>query len=113
ILVFEHHWSAPAAMFVALVLAIGVSLTMGAIIVKQKIPSFIITLAGLLVFKGLHWLVIHNATIPVVAGGEENALSLLTTYYVPKGVGWMLAALVTGAVAWGSLRARRQRAGLG
>src|SRR5438034_11522049 len=30
ILVFEHHWSAPAAMFVALVLAIGVSLTMGA-----------------------------------------------------------------------------------
>ncbi len=41
---------------------------MGAIIVTEKIPSFIITLGGLLVFKGVHWLVINNSTIPVVTG---------------------------------------------
>lgn len=113
ILVFERHWPATASMLVALVLAIAVWTLMGALIVKQKIPAFIITLAGLLVFKGLHWLVIHNATIPVAPGGEENALSMLTTYYVPKPVGFAMAALVVGGAAWARIKGRRQRASLG
>jgi D-xylose transport system permease protein len=100
-------------MLVSLVLAIIVWTLMGAIIVKQKIPAFIITLAGLLVFKGLHWLVIHNATIPVAAGGEENAISLLTTYYVPKTIGYGLAAAIVAASAWSAVQGRRQRAALG
>jgi hypothetical protein len=41
---------------------------MGALIVGQRIPSFIITLGGLLIFKGLFWLVIQNATVPVARG---------------------------------------------
>jgi D-xylose transport system permease protein len=113
ILVFERHWPGAGAMFVALVLAIAVWTLMGALIVKQKIPAFIITLAGLLVFKGLHWLVIHNATIPVASGGEENALSMLTTYFVPKPVGYALAGLITAAAITAALRGRRQRAELG
>lgn len=36
---------------------------MGWIIVKEKVPAFIITLGGLLIFKGLFWLVIQNSTI--------------------------------------------------
>jgi D-xylose transport system permease protein len=112
ILVFERQWPASASMLVALLLAIAVWTVMGALIVKQKIPAFIITLAGLLVFKGLHWLVIHNATIPVAAGGEENLLALLTTYYVPKSAGWALATLIIGAAAWARMRGRRQRAEL-
>ena len=75
-------------MLVAAVLAVGVWAAMGALIVRQKIPAFIITLGGLLVFKGLHWLVIRNQTIPVVAGGEENLYSLLTTYYLPPWAGY-------------------------
>ena len=110
VLVFEHGWPAPASMLVALLLAILVWTLMGAIIVKQKIPAFIITLAGLLVFKGLHWLAIHNATIPVAAGGAANALSLLTTYYLPKPAGLALAAVIVGAAAWAELRGRQRRA---
>jgi len=41
------------------------------------------TLGGLLVFRGLHWLVIENQTVPVVEGGSHNVYSLLTTYYLP------------------------------
>lgn len=113
ILVFERHWPSTAAMFVGLVLAIAVWTLMGATIVKQRIPAFIITLAGLLIFKGLHWLVIHNATIPVAAGGEVNALSLLTTYFVPKLAGFALAGFVVVAIAVARLRGRKARAVLG
>jgi D-xylose transport system permease protein len=97
VLVFHHHWPAPLAMALVIAAGLGVWLAMGALIVKQKVPSFIITLGGLLVFKGLHWLVIQNSTVPVAPGGETNLFSILTTYYVPPAAGLLLAALITGA----------------
>jgi D-xylose transport system permease protein len=113
VLTFEHQWSSLGAMLVALIAAIAVWTLMGAIIVKQRVPAFIITLAGLLVFKGLHWLVIHNETIPIAVPGQDNAYALLTTYYVPKLAGYVLAAIVVAATAWARITARRERAALG
>ncbi len=113
VLVFEHQWAAPLAMVVTLGVAIAVWTLMGAIIVKQRVPAFIITLAGLLVFKGLHWKAIHNETIPIAAAGHENAYSLLTTYFVPKLAGYVLAALIVGLNAWMRISARRERKALG
>jgi len=113
VLVFDSRWPAPIALLVAVVMAIVVWAAMGALIVRQRIPAFIITLGGLLVFKGLHWLVIRNQTIPVVEGGKENIYSLLTTYYLPPVVGISLALVVVGLMVWAELngRARRQRFG--
>ncbi len=96
VLVFQRGWPAPAAMGVVLVLGLAVWLAMGALIVKEKVPSFIITLGGLLVFKGLHWLVIKNSTVPVAEGGHPNLYSLLTTYYLPAPLGLALAGAVVG-----------------
>ena len=77
-------------------------------------PSFIITLGGLLIFKGLFWLVIQNSTIPVVRGDTENLYSMLTTYYLPGAVGLGLGAVIAGVVAWVQWRGRvvRRRYGL-
>src|SRR5215216_3570104 len=83
VLVFQHNWSAPMAMLAGFAAAVLLWSLMGTLIVKQRIPSFIITLGGLLIFKGLFWLVIQNSTIPVSRGDEENIYSLLTTYYLP------------------------------
>jgi D-xylose transport system permease protein len=113
VLVFRFGWPAPAAMALVLVLGIAVWLAMGALIVKQKVPSFIITLGGLLVFRGLHWLVIENATVPVAPGGTTNLYSVLTTYYLPSAAGWVLAAGVLGALAASQGAARRRRTALG
>ena len=79
VLVFQHEWSAPLAMLAGLLAAVLLWALMGSLIVKQRIPSFIITLGGLLIFKGLFWLVIQNSTIPVSRGDEDNLYSLLTT----------------------------------
>ena len=109
VLVFDREWPAPAALLVAAVLAVGVWAAMGAVIIRQKIPAFIITLGGLLVFKGLHWQTIRNQTIPVVEGGKENVYSLLTTYYLPPWAGIGLTVAVFAALIWGTLNARRRR----
>jgi D-xylose transport system permease protein len=113
VLVFQHHWPAPLSMALVVVTGLGVWLAMGALIVKQKVPSFIITLGGLLVFKGLHWLVIQNSTVPVAPGGETNLFSLLTTYYVPAPIGLALAALITGASLAAHLLRRRSASSAG
>jgi D-xylose transport system permease protein len=113
VFVFEHQWAAPVAMLATLGVAIVVWTIMGTIIVKQRVPAFIITLAGLLVFKGLHWKVIHNETIPIATAGTENMYSLLTTYYLPKLAGYVLAGAVVAAAAWMRISARRERIALG
>ncbi|HMP75706.1 MAG TPA: ATPase [Kiritimatiellia bacterium] len=102
-------WSAPAALAVTLAVAVLVWTGMGALIMRFRIPAFIITLGGLLVFKGLHWAVIRNATVPVVPGGQENAFSLLTTYYLPPSAGFAACGIVALALAWSRWRQRAQR----
>src|SRR5690606_33080149 len=101
-----------AALLLTVLLSIGLYAAMGALIVREKIPSFIITLGGLLVFKGVHWLVIRSETVPVVRGGESNLYSILTTWYVPPLWGYVLAALLAlllGVAAWQNHRRRRAR----
>jgi D-xylose transport system permease protein len=113
ILVLWHNWPAPLALLVALVAAVVAWTLMGAMIVKQRVPAFIITLGGLLVFRGLHWKIIAGQTIPVVRGGGENLYSRLTTYYFDDWLGYALGALVIIGIVAVKLVARRRRVSYG
>ena len=79
------------------------------LVAVERVPAFIITLGGLLAFRGLHWLVIDNQTVPIVEGGGSNLYSLLTTGYLPAAAGWALAAVVAAALVVSSLRRRERR----
>lgn len=109
VLVIQQGWPAPLAMGVAVLAGVVLWLAMGTLIVREKMPAFIVTLGGLLLFKGLFWLVIQNSTIPVVQGGAVNLYSLLTTYYVPPAVGWGLAAVAIGLMTWAQWQGRKSR----
>jgi D-xylose transport system permease protein len=109
VLVFWHDVPAPVALLVATLGAVLVWSAMGALIAIERIPAFIMTLGGLLVFRGLHWLVIQNQTVPVVEGGSENIYSLLTTYYLPPAAGYVLAGLAVAAIVASALRVRTRR----
>ncbi len=109
VLVFHHQVPSPIAMLAGLVFGLVVWSLMGRLIIGQHIPAFIITLGGLLVFKGAYWLVIKNSTVPVTSGNTANLYSLLTTYYFPAWSGYLLALLVGVALVISNLRSRRQR----
>ena len=113
VLVFWHDVPAPLALLVATGGAVLVWAAMGALIAVERIPAFIMTLGGLLVFRGLHWLVISNQTVPVVEGGSQNVYSLLTTYFLPPLAGYLLAGLAVAMLATAALRARARRKAYG
>jgi D-xylose transport system permease protein len=113
VLTVQSGWPAPVALGAATLVALLIWVAMGSLIVRQKIPAFIITLGGLLVFKGLHWLAISNQTVPVAKGGETNLYSLLTTYYLPSWAGYGLTFLCIGGLVWAALSAQKRRARYG
>ena len=113
VLVFWHDVPAPVALLLATLGAVLVWSAMGALIAIERIPAFIMTLGGLLVFRGLHWLVIENQTVPVVVGGSQNVYSLLTTYYLPEIAGYVLAGLAVTAIVASTLAARKRRQSYG
>jgi D-xylose transport system permease protein len=109
VLIFSHNWPAPLALLTALAVAVVIWFAMGSLIVTERVPAFIITLSGLLIFRGLQWLVIQNNTIPVVRGGSSNIFSLLTTYYVPPAAGLIALAVIFTAMAIGAWKGYGQR----
>lgn len=113
VLIFNWHWNAFAAMGVGLLVAVTIWGLMGTLIIQYRIPAFIITLGGLLVFKGLFWMVIDSETVPVVAGAGENALSLLTTHYLPPIQGFILLGLISTYLVRAKFKQRQQRSDYG
>lgn len=109
VLITKNQWPAPLAMLAGAALALLIWRAMGAIIVTQKMPAFIITLGGLLVFKGVFWLIIRSSTVPVEVGGAPNLLSSLTTSYLPPAAGWVFA-VAAAAFFLGRWRRRAARA---
>lgn len=105
----SHAVPAPAAMGLAFVGAVALWTLMGLLIVKQRIPAFIITLAGMLVFRGLHMLVIQNNTIPVKFANQDNLMSALTTWYLPPWAGWAVAGVAVAIMGISALKARARR----
>ncbi len=113
VLITEHQWPAPLAMLAGFGVALLLWFAMGSLIVRQRIPAFIITLGGLLAFRGLFWMVIGSKTIPAAPGGQGNLVSSLTTFYLPSGLGYVLAGLVVCGMVYGQTRAVRQRSAYG
>jgi D-xylose transport system permease protein len=109
VLIFVHSWPAPLALLCAMAVAVFIWFVMGSLIVKERVPAFIITLSGLLIFRGLQWLVIQNGTIPVARGGATNVFSLLTTYYVPPSIGLIALGIIFAAMAAGAWNGYRRR----
>jgi D-xylose transport system permease protein len=100
---------APLSLSIGLLAGLIIWYGKGVLIVKERIPAFIVTLAGLLVFRGLFWLVIQNQTVPVVAGGQTNLYSLISTWYLPPLAGYALAAAVIVALIVATIKGRQQR----
>lgn len=109
VLIVGADWAALPALIATVALSIGLYAAMGSVIIKERVPAFIITLGGLLVFKGAHWLVIQSETVPVSPGGEQNLYSQLTTEYLSPAAGLALGGICVAGLAWGAWSGHRRR----
>jgi D-xylose transport system permease protein len=101
-------WPGLAGIGAALVVGCAIGLIHGAVITAFGIPSFIVTLAGLLVWQGVQLaLVGDGGEIPI----RDPFIRGIASTYLPRPLGWALAAavvLVAAAVVADRRRRRRR-----
>ncbi|HEX2143518.1 MAG TPA: ABC transporter permease [Glycomyces sp.] len=103
-------WGLPWPLAIGAALATGVviGLTLGALVVKLGIPSFVVTLAAFLAFQGIVLMIlkegtnisINNEAVKAIAGGN-----------LERWQGWTLLVLTVGAYAGLQLQRWRRRIG--
>jgi D-xylose transport system permease protein len=102
---------APLAIAIAIVAGLVVGLFQGIVFTRFNIPSFVVTLAGLLAWQGALLLVLgETGTINIF----DPTIDGLTGTFLPVAAGWVLGlvvvALYVGALFW--RRSRRLASGL-
>lgn len=101
--------------WLCILIALGVVAVIGAaqgtIVAKIGVPSFVVTLAGLLIWQGVILSVLELRGVIII---EDNWVNYAATYYFSANVSWLIAAVIAGGyalVAVGGLAGQR-RAGL-
>lgn len=107
-LMYTAGWHWVSASLAGLAVAIAVSLYQGALTAKLGVPSFVVTLGGLMSFRGAAFLVADGKTQPVndlfflrLGGGYDGAIG--------EGPSWLLAGVIVlalVALTWARRRAR-------
>lgn len=109
----QLRWPIALTALAALGVGVGVGLLYGLLFTRLRLPSFVFTLAGLLVFAGLQLRVL-GPTGSVNLPFESWLVQVAQRGFLPAGVSYALVALVVVAHAASLLvgRARRERAEL-
>lgn len=102
-------WPLPLTIVVTLILGLLLGAWNGWWVAYRKVPSFIVTLAGMLAFRGILIGITNGTTV----SPTSSAMAQIGQSYLPAGVGFTLgvAGLLT-FVAW-QWRRRQKRANLG
>ncbi len=114
VLMVEYHWHFVPAAMVCLVLGGVIGAAQGYWVAFYKIPSFIVTLAGMLVFKGLALAVLQGASV----GPFPPEFQLLSTGFIPdpfagenlRVASFVIGLLIALAMLVAKVRGRAARA---
>lgn len=117
--VAQQNWIAPALGFgspgiwiltllFGMLIGTAIGAFQGAIIAYLGVPAFIVTLGGLLVWRGAAWAVAEGKTIPIVddafkliGGGADGSVGATWS--------WIIGIVAIAAIVLATLNARRQR----
>ncbi|MHA3701180.1 sugar ABC transporter permease [Jatrophihabitans sp. YIM 134969] len=105
-----HGWSTGPAILVALGTGLLIGLAQGVLIIFVHMPSFVVTLTGLLVWQGLLLGLIGDAGEIRIA---DPFVKSIASSYLTTGFAWTLGGLLIAAVAVTGLLARRSERRLG
>lgn len=111
VLAEQHGWASWSAILAGLAVGAAIGLFQGTIVTWLEIPSFVVTLAGLLGWQGVQLKVLgETGTVNITSQG---VVDLAGTFLAPW-LGWLIAIVAIAVVAVGGLldRSRRARADL-
>jgi D-xylose transport system permease protein len=106
-----HNFGGVTAIILAIVAGAVIGALQGSFVALIGVPSFVVTLAGLLAFEGV---ILKQLGIEGVIGIQSNTVNNVANYFLPHNWGWGIAAAVAAALvatAVGSYVTRR-RAGV-
>ena len=106
-----HDYPGLVALALAILVGMVIGFTQGSIVAFLGVPSFVVTLAGLLICQGLILQILGTAG---VIGIQDKQINDIANYVLSKNTGWIVAivfAVGLAAAAFGSYFSRK-RAGL-
>ena len=102
----KHGWSPYTAIAAGIIVGLAWGLAQGVLFTQFGIPSFVVTLAGLLIAQGALLKVLGSTgTVNIT----DSKIANLTAKTYSSTTGWILAAIVIGAFAGTTLWAWRDR----
>jgi D-xylose transport system permease protein len=106
----KNGWSPYLAIAAAVAAGMAIGLFQGSVFTRFAVPSFVVTLAGLLAWPGAQLKVLgETGTVNI---NDPKILGLTNTFYSDT-VGWIFALVAIGAYAALALRARQSRVSQG
>lgn len=103
------HLPALAALAGGIAVGVVLGLAQGFLIAAVRMPAFVVTLGGFLIFEGIAYHILSGATINV----SDPTIGAIGTLYVPNGLSWAIALVTILAAAALGLSQRRRRAAAG
>jgi len=96
----SHEYPGLVAIAIAVGLCALIGGVQGSVVAFVGVPSFVVTLAGLLIWQGVILQVLEIKGVIVI---QNNLINNLANYYFRANAGWIIAAAVTGLYAIGTL----------
>ena len=110
VLSVKHGWSPYLAIAAGVAAGTAIGLFQGSVFTRFAVPSFVVTLAGLLAWPGFQLEVLgETGTVNL---NDPKILGLTSTFYSDT-VGWIFALVAIGAYAALALRGRQKRVAQG
>lgn len=110
------HWPAWGAMLLGLVTGVLVGAWQGFWVAFVRVPAFIVTLAGMLIFRGANQVVGNSSASPTPDSYNWIGNGFLPDFGPDFGYSnptLILGLIVVIALIWGEVRGRRKRAAMG
>jgi D-xylose transport system permease protein len=95
-----HEYPALVAIAIAVGICAFIGGVQGAVVALVGVPSFVVTLAGLLIWQGVILQVLEVKGVIVI---ESQWINDTAVYFFTSTAGWIIAAVVTGVYAVGTL----------
>jgi D-xylose transport system permease protein len=106
----QHGWPAIPGIAAGVAAGAAIGLFQGAVVTRFGIPSFVVTLAGLIGWQGaLLWVLGDTGTVNITT----PAVTDLAGTFFDGATAWIIAALIVAAFAATTLNARRRRRAAG